>query len=750
MYFMGRGDVNSWFYGMFVISQIMSPLLPSALIIGQSVAARRLQTESQIACVDLPRIMVAGKVKIFCFDKTGTLTQEGLNFHGLQTTLPSPSPVFDQLIREGNETSNLPRTLQMALAACHAVSQLDGSAIGNPVDTEQFRASGWQFLADFDSDNYVGAFQTLGGEAPIFVVRRNAFIHARASMSVLVEDPLTGRWHIFIKGSFERIKVISNKSTVPPNYAGVTAQLAREGCYVLGMAHRDLGLLTPSEKARVRGWSRDDFEREADFLSLILFRNQLKPDTVEALAMLHEGGTQTLMATGDNAFTGIHVARACGMMSPGAQVFLGDVSQREKVEALHWLDVDTDKVISPAELQEQLLLSPHLVELALTGRAFDHLVNTNQIRDLLPHVRVFARMTPEGKVACVELLMERGIVGMCGDGGNDCGALRAAHVGVALSDAEASIVSPFSSRKHSVMACVTLLRYGRAALASSFACYKFLILYGEIMAWLELTQFYFSVVVSQPVWITVDGFVTIIMILSLALARPAATLARTRPTAKLLGPQTLASAVSQSLVNLGFLVLAIFLLFQQSFFKCKEFDGAAVDSAKWWLMGDNFEAEVIGLMCLGQFINAAGVFNFGFLFRAQWWRNFPLVIAYFAMLGFVAFLTLSGPNPLNCIFRINCGSEAAITQVLDLPSPTFSIEDYSNPTGHNVMPMQFRLILLGLITANCLLNLAVEYFLILHGPMPSLFRRFFSKSSASPDSLSTTSSVFPKDTYEQK
>ena len=68
-------------------------------------------------------------------------------------------------------------------------------------------------------------------------------------------------------------------------------------------------------------------------------------------------------------------------------------------------------------------------------------------------------MSPQNKRTLVEDLqqLEYSIL-MCGDGANDCGALKAADVGLSLSETEASVAAPFTSRIDDISAAVELIR----------------------------------------------------------------------------------------------------------------------------------------------------------------------------------------------------------------------------------------------------------------------------------------------------
>lgn len=91
---------------------------------------------------------------------------------------------------------------------------------------------------------------------------------------------------------------------------------------------------------------------------------------------------------------------------------------------------------------------------------------------------IFARMSPDEKHELVDRLQALGYtVGFCGDGANDCGALKAADLGLSLSEAEASVAAPFTSRSPDISCVLEVVREGRAALVTSFSCFKYMYVY---------------------------------------------------------------------------------------------------------------------------------------------------------------------------------------------------------------------------------------------------------------------------------
>jgi len=137
----------------------------------------------------------------------------------------------------------------------------------------------------------------------------------------------------------------------------------------------------------------------------------------------------------------VKVALASGIIELDRAVVIGD-SIRDDGQ-IEWLNYIDD---SPAVPSED-------TSIALTGQVWDYLLDHDpkSALDYAKRTKVFGRCRPDDKVSIVSTFVEMGdITLMCGDGGNDCGALKAAHIGIALSDAEASVVAPFTSLDKSI------------------------------------------------------------------------------------------------------------------------------------------------------------------------------------------------------------------------------------------------------------------------------------------------------------
>ena len=115
------------------------------------------------------------------------------------------------------------------------------------------------------------------------------------------------------------------------------------------------------------------------------------------------------------------------------------------------------------------------------------------LEPFLRHAGVFARMSPDDKRALMELLGDGALgedggevaglghhVGFCGDGANDVGALKAAHVGVSLCEAEASVAAPLTSKRQTIACMPAVIAEGRCSLVTSYIIFKFVIVYAFI------------------------------------------------------------------------------------------------------------------------------------------------------------------------------------------------------------------------------------------------------------------------------
>lgn len=224
--------------------------------------------------------------------------------------------------------------------------------------------------------------------------------------------------------------------------------------------------------------SREEVESDLSFVGFIIFENKLKPTTAGVLEELIASNIGAVMVTGDNILTAISVARECGLINRTAHCFVPRFAKghfRDPLAQLQWESIDNSlccldpstllPLPPPPEMDASLpfdIVNIRNYSLAVSGDVFRWVVDyasPDVLKRLLVSGKVFARMSPDEKHELVEKLQSIGYVcGFCGDGANDCGALKAADVGISLSEAEASVAAPFTSRVFDIRCVLEVIR----------------------------------------------------------------------------------------------------------------------------------------------------------------------------------------------------------------------------------------------------------------------------------------------------
>ncbi|KAI0131901.1 hypothetical protein BJ170DRAFT_611654 [Xylariales sp. AK1849] len=427
-----------------IVTSVVPPELPMELSLAVNTSLAAL-AKFAIFCTEPFRIPFAGRVDIACFDKTGTLTGEdlvvegiaglGLGHSGTDTPVESDGAHSHMtLVKDaGMETT-------LVLATAHALVKLDeGDIVGDPMEKATLTALGWSLGKNDTLSAKSGIASTGSTAGSVQVKRRFQFSSAlKRQSSVATINATDAKTGNKMKGTFVGVKgapetIMKMLVEVPRDYEETFKYFTRRGSRVLALAYKQLTTDSELGSGKINDLKREKVEAGLTFAGFLVLQCPLKDDAKQAVQMLNESSHRVVMITGDNPLTAVHVAREVEIVD--REVLILDAPEdNEGGEKLVWKSVD-DKV--SIDVDASAPIDPEILktkDLCVTGYALAKFTdNEGAFRSLLRYTWVYARVSPKQKEQILIGMRDMGYYTlMAGDGTNDVGALKQAHIGIAL------------------------------------------------------------------------------------------------------------------------------------------------------------------------------------------------------------------------------------------------------------------------------------------------------------------------------
>ncbi|RYO84046.1 hypothetical protein DL764_009385 [Monosporascus ibericus] len=427
-----------------IVTSVVPPELPMELSLAVNTSLAAL-AKLAIFCTEPFRIPFAGRIDVACFDKTGTLTGEDLVVEGIAglglghsgTDTPKDASGahsrMTPVLEAGMETT-------LVLATAHALVKLDeGDVVGDPMEKATLTALGWT-LGRNDTLSAKPSVAAAGGTAGTVQVKRrfqfsSALKRQSSVASVNAVNPKTGDK---MRGTFVGVKgapetIMNMLVSIPQDYEETYKYFTRRGSRVLALAYKQLTTDNELGSGKINDLKREKVEADLTFAGFLVLQCPLKDDAKQAVRMLNESSHRVVMITGDNPLTAVHVAREVEIVD--RDVLILDAPEKDEGgRKLVWRSVDdkTNILVDPTKpIDPEILKSK---DICVTGYALAQFKgNPSAWNSLLRYTWVYARVSPKQKEEILLGLKDMGYYTlMAGDGTNDVGALKQAHIGIAL------------------------------------------------------------------------------------------------------------------------------------------------------------------------------------------------------------------------------------------------------------------------------------------------------------------------------
>ncbi|BHF60922.1 hypothetical protein SprV_0100389200 [Sparganum proliferum] len=576
----GTADPRRNRYKLFIeCTLIITSVIPQELPIELSLAVNTSLaslSKLMIYCTEPFRIPFAGRTDICCFDKTGTLTEDEVVVEGV-------TGLNDQIVDRILPIRNCPLATVQVLATAHSLVLTDSGLLGDPLDKAILRAVGWNL-----SPEGVMHGKSSPRSPPLRIYQRFRFTSHLRRMSVVVGYQNTADVNITymacVKGSPEVLKAMLIGA--PPDYDDAYLQMARRGARVLALGQKVLGDLSHQQ---VRELKREEVESDLHFAGFVIISCPLKPDSLSVIRTLKNSSHHIAMVTGDNPLTACHVSNLLEIVRKNAPVLVL-TPPNELDSHWHWQSVDDTKVITaePFNAEEVAKLAKEN-EFCLTGDGIEELRRNGAdglkfLLCALPKTKVLSRVAPDQKEYILATLRDLGFTTlMCGDGTNDVGALKQAHIGVALLNqqpehatkpttpknsfakglqdnaaedeapivrlGDASIAAPFTAKMSSAIGVCHIIRQGRCTLVTTLQMFKILAINALISAYSLSVLFLkgFKISDSQA---TIQALLMTGCFLFISRSKPLDKLSEKRPLPNVFNLYTLLTVGGQFAIHL--------------------------------------------------------------------------------------------------------------------------------------------------------------------------------------------------------